>query len=199
MRLDLGGIRGRTIETNIRAWPRIIPAAHRATPGGAGFGSSRFSSPTKAFRVLYAAETFETAFAEAVIRDRFVGKSRKYLYHPYLEELLVTEIGSSGQLALLDFTGGAAYELGVDTDAKGARSHERGQEFAQSLYAQTTLDGLIFDSRLTGRKCVAVFDRAFGSLTAAKSVEIMGLSNFWRVKNQRGIIIRRKRGIGPTK
>lgn len=183
----------------MRAWPRVIPAAHRATPASAGFGFSRFSSPSKAYRVLYAAETFETAFAEAVIRDRYVGKSRKYLYRPYLEGLLVTEIGSTARLALLDFTGEAAHELGVDTDAKGARSHERGQEFAESLHAQTPLDGLIFDSRLTGRKCVALFDRTFGSLTAAKPVEIMDLANFWQEIRRRKIVIRRKRGIGPAR
>ena len=40
-------------------------------PLGVGFGASRFSSPSKAFRVLYAAENFPTAFAEAVVRDRY--------------------------------------------------------------------------------------------------------------------------------
>ena len=93
---------------------------HRATPADAGFGSSRFSSPSGTFRVLYAADNFPTAFAEAVVRDRFEGKARRFLYRPYLERLCVTAISSNRALALLDLRGAAAYELGIDTDANRA-------------------------------------------------------------------------------
>ena len=86
------------------AWPRIIPDRHRGTPADAGFGSSRFSSPSGRFRILYAAQDFPTALAEAVIRDRFVGKERRYLYRPYLESLAATEISTVAPLALLDLT-----------------------------------------------------------------------------------------------
>jgi RES domain-containing protein len=68
-------LRARVIHAVIADWPRILPARHRATPADAGFGSSRFSSPSNGFRVLYAADNFATAFAEAVVRDRFEGKA----------------------------------------------------------------------------------------------------------------------------
>jgi len=59
-------LRERVIAARLSDWPRILPTKHRATPAGAGFGSSRYSSPSNAFRVLYAADNFPTAFAEAV-------------------------------------------------------------------------------------------------------------------------------------
>ena len=84
MKLVPSKLRERVIDARLSDWPRILPTRHRATPAGAGFGSSRYSSPTDAFRVLYAADNFSTAFAEAVVRDRFEGKSRRYLYRPTL-------------------------------------------------------------------------------------------------------------------
>lgn len=73
MKLVTSKLRNRVIAARLSDWPRILPTPHRATPAGAGFGSSRYSSPTDAFRVLYAADNFSTAFAEAVVRDRFEG------------------------------------------------------------------------------------------------------------------------------
>ncbi len=90
MKLAPSRLRERVIAAQLLDWPRILPTRRRATPAGAGFGSSRFSSPTDAFRVLYAADNFPTAFAEAVVRDRFEGKSRRYLYRLYLEQVCLT-------------------------------------------------------------------------------------------------------------
>jgi hypothetical protein len=149
--------------------------------------------------VLYAAQDFRTAFSEAVIRDRFEGRTYRRIYLRTLEDRLVTEIGSSHPLSVLDFRGDAAHELGVDTDAKGARNFTEGQKFAEALHAQITdLDGILYDSRLTGRACVAVFDRAFGKLTATSPVEMMHLAEFWAEKDRRKFTIVRRRGISPT-
>jgi len=98
-------LRERVIRARIADWPRILPSRHRATPADAGFGSSRFSSPSRTFRVLYAADDFPTAFAEAVVRDRFEGKLRRFLYRPHLDGLCMTAISSSRELTLLDLTG----------------------------------------------------------------------------------------------
>lgn len=81
------------------------PARHRGQPAGAGYGSSRFSSPSRHFKVLYAGEDFSTAFAEAVVRDRFEGKQHRFLFRPYLDALCVTAISSNRELALVDLTG----------------------------------------------------------------------------------------------
>ncbi len=79
MKLVASKLRDRTIVARLSDWRRVLPTKHRATPTGAGFGSSRFSSPTNSFRVLYAADNFPTAFAEAIVRDRFDGRSRRYI------------------------------------------------------------------------------------------------------------------------
>ena len=106
MKVVASKLREQLIVAGLSDWPRILPTRHRATPAEAGFGSSRYSSPTDAFRVLNAADNFASAFAEAVVRDRFEGKSRRILYRPHLEQACLTAIGSSRDLTLLDLRGG---------------------------------------------------------------------------------------------
>lgn len=193
MKLDFKRIGQATIQAGLQRWPRIIPALHAVTPIGAGYGSSRFSSTTHAFRVLYAAEDFATSFAEVVVRDRFVGKRHRYLYRPFLEQLMVTEVGSKVPLNLLDFTGDAAYELGIDTDAMGARLHTVGQELAEALHGSTKLDGILYDSRMTQKRCVGVFDRAFTKLTGRVPIDLVRLAALTNEIRRLEITIRRKR------
>jgi hypothetical protein len=193
VKLDLERINARTGPVELDNWPRIFPARHRSTPTEAGFGTSRFSSPGKLFRTLYAAKDFPTAFAEAVARDRFVEKQRRYLYRPHLEELVATEISTNMPLALVDLSGAAAYELGVDTDSKGARSHLAGQRFAEAVRKQTSVDGIIFSSRLTGEPTVAIFDRAFPKLRGTVAVDLVRLSALADEISRLGITVRRRR------
>ena len=195
MKLDHVRIAAATVEHSLERWPRVIAAAHADTPADTGYGSSRFSSPTRSFKVLYAAEDFGTSFAEAVIRDRFVGEQRRYLYREVLEELMVTEIGSSSNLAVLNLTGDAAYELGIDTDTKGARDHSAGQDFAEALHAGTTVHGILFDSRLRSRRCVAVFDRAFVRLTASPPVPLVSVAALAGEITRLDVELRRKRAL----
>lgn len=193
MTLDQKRVAAATIQQTLGRWPRIIAASHARTPADTGYGSSRFSSPSRAFKALYAAEDFGTSFAEAVVRDRFVGRQRRYLYRETLENLMITEIGSRADLALLDLTGGAAYELGIDTDAKGARAHTAGQELAEELHATTMVDGILFDSRLRDRRCVAIFDRAFSRLVASTPIPLVSVAALPGEITRLEIVLRRKR------
>jgi hypothetical protein len=95
-------LREHVLTASIADWPRILPDRYRMSPADAGFGSSRFSSPSGSFRVLYAADSFSTAFAEAVVRDRYEGKAKRILYRSYLEQLGLTQISSSRAVVLLD-------------------------------------------------------------------------------------------------
>jgi len=188
-------LRERVIAARLSDWPRILPTKHRATPAGAGFGSSRYSSPSDAFRVLYAADNFATAFAEAVVRDRFEGKLRRYLYRPHLEQVCLTVISSSRELTLLDLRGASAYELGVDTDASRARDHTVGQAFSQAVHDELTdVDAILFDSRLTTGACVAIYDRALPSLSATVPIGLMQAALLPAEITRLGITLRRKRG-----
>ncbi|MBK1840269.1 RES family NAD+ phosphorylase [Azospirillum sp. YIM B02556] len=198
MKLVASKLRDRVITARLSDWPRILPTRHRATPAGAGFGSSRYSSPTDSFRVLYAADNFPTAFAEAVVRDRFEGKSRRYLYRPHLEQMCLTAISSSRDLTLLDLRGAAAYELGVDTDASRARDHAVGQTFSQAVHDQMTdVDAILFNSRLTTGACVAIYDRAFSALSGTVPIGLLQAALLPAEITRLGITLRRQRGYAP--
>lgn len=95
-----------------------------------------------------------------------------------------------------DLTGSAAYEVGVDTDAKGARAHMAGQRFAEALHAQTTVDGILFSSRLTASPCVAIFDKAFAALTAPMPAALPRVPALTDETSRLGITVRRRRGTG---
>jgi hypothetical protein len=189
-------LRERLIKAQLADWLRILPSRHRATPIGAGFGSSRFSSPTRTFRVLYAADNFPTAFAEAVVRDRFEGKTRRFLYRPYLDKLCATAISSSRELTLLDLTGAAAYELGIDTDANRARAHTSGQAMSEAVHAEMPeVDGILFNSRLTTGNCVAVYDRAFYALSGVLPIALLQSALLPAELRRLGITVRHARGF----
>lgn len=197
MKIVTAKLRERVFEARIADWPRILPSRHRSTPANAGFGSSRFSSPSGAFRVLYAADNFPTAFAEAVVRDRFEGKTRRFLYRPHLEELCVTSINSTRELALLDLRGATAYEVGIDTDANRARAHSSGQALSEAVHADMTdIDGILFNSRLTNGDCVAIYDRAFSALSGTPPVALLQATLLPAELTRLGITVRRKRGYG---
>lgn len=195
MKIVAPRLRELVVETRIADWPRILPIRHRSTPTGAGFGSSRLSSPSGAFRVLYAANSFATAFAEAVVRDRFEGKKKRFLYRPHLEELCVTSISSSHALALLDLRGAAAYEAGINTDASRARAHTSGQALSEAVHAEMgDIDGILFNSRLTTGDCVAIYDRAFPALSGTPPVALVRAALLPAELARLGITVRRKRG-----
>ncbi|MBB3643732.1 RES family NAD+ phosphorylase [Variovorax atrisoli] len=195
MKIVPSKLRERVLEAHIVHWPRIMPSRHRATPASAGFGSSRFSSPAGTFRVLYAADNFPTAFAEAVVRDRFEGKARRFLYQPHLEQLCVTSISSSRELALLDLRGAAVYELGIDTDTSRARAHTSGQALSAMVHAEMLdIDGILFNSRLTTGDCVAIYDRAFSALSGTPPVALIQATLLPAELTRLGITVRQKRG-----
>jgi len=191
-------LRKRLYPARLDDWVRILPSRHRASPVGAGYGSSRFSSPSDAFKVLYAADNFATAFAEAVVRDRFEGKSRRFLYRPHLDQLCVAAIASGRELVMLDLRGSAAYELGVDTDASRARDHAAGQALSEAVHAaMPDVDAILFDSRLTSGACVAIYERALPTLSANPPIGLMQAALLPAELTRLEITVRRQRGYAP--
>ncbi len=196
MKIVTPKLRERVISARLADWPRILPSRHRASPADAGLGSSRFSSPTRAFRVLYAADNFPTAFAEAVVRDRFEGKTKRFLYRPHLDQLCVTAISSSRALTLLDLTGAAAYEAGIDTDANRARVHTSGQALSEAVHTEMPdVDGILFNSRLTTGGCVAIYDRAFSALSGTPPIALLRSVLLPAELTRLGVTVRRARGF----
>ncbi len=173
MRLDEASVKALTIGFSPRRFLRVMRAEHRANPLGVGPGHSRFSSPNDAFRLLYIAADIATAIAETIVRDRFEGRARRVLERSELDTRVMTMIGAKDPLALLDLRGAGLLRLGVSTDAARAKAHGDGQSLSQTLHETTTLDGVIYASRLTSRTCVAIYDRAIVKLSASEAADLV--------------------------
>jgi len=162
-----------------KSYVRVTPMAHAATPLGAGFGVTRFASPTKTFKAIYIAQDLTTGVAETLVRDRFQGKVRRKLLDVEAALWGATEVNASAALMLIDLRTMGLVRLGVSTEAARGKAQGQGRKLSQAIYDQTNAQGLIYNSRLTGRTCVSVYDRALpGGLVATPVVELTLLAGF---------------------
>lgn len=146
---------------------RIIPGRHIGTPLGTSPSGSRFVARSAGYEVLYAASDFATAFAEAVLRDRFVGGGlRRIELSEVAERAWVRLGGRSGvPMTLLDLRGDGCMQIGAPTDAVGARNHAAGRALGRAIHAENDdVDGLIYASRLITRDVYAVYGRSVHKL-----------------------------------
>ena len=72
-----------------------------------------------------------------------------------------------------DAAGSSGRRLHADRGADGlvrARSHAAGRAFGKAIHGEhADVDGLVYESRLTGEEAYAVFDRGIGKLEARGS------------------------------
>lgn len=169
MRLDSNVLQQLVVRIDVTDYIRIIDRAHRNTPLGMGHSRTRFSSPADAFKVLYLAQDSRTAIAERIVRDRFQGRAKRELLARELERYAVVAVGNADPLVLLDLRREGANLLGVPTDAVRARAQAAGRALSQQLYDRTSLDGIVYMSRITNRECVAVYDRAVAKKLTANA------------------------------
>lgn len=153
-----------------KAYVRVTPMAHAATPLGAGFGATRFASPTNAFKVIYLGQDLTTGVAETLVRDRFQGKARRRLLDVEAALWGATEVSASAALTLIDLRTTGLVRLGVSTEAARGKAQGQGRKLSQAIYDQTDAQGLIYTSRLTGRTCICVYDRALPDRLMASPV-----------------------------
>jgi RES domain len=156
---------------------RVTSMANVATPLGTGYSPSRFSSATKAFKVLYIACDVETALAETIVRDRFEGKAKRLLAEEEMELWGATEVSAVAPLKVMDLRTKGAVLLGVSTDAVRGKAQRSGRALSQAIHRTTDADGILYFSRLTVAPCVAVFDRAAAKLTATPVVGLLTLAS----------------------
>ncbi len=162
-----------------KAYVRVTPMAHAANPLGAGYGVTRFASPTKAFKVIYIAQDLTTGVAETLVRDRFQGRARRTLLDVEAALWGATEVTAGAPLTLIDLRTTGLVRLGVSTEAARGKAQGQGRKLSQAIYDQTDAQGLIYLSRLTGRTCICVYDRALpGGLVATPVVELTLLAEF---------------------
>ena len=154
---------------------RVMTRRYSNTPFSFSGGPSRFSplAPNQGqnglFGIIYVASDLATAVYESLIRDRFdLSPSRSLVPTNYLAHDAVNISTSTGQsVTLLDLSHGNAVRCGVPTDVIRYSMHTDGQYFSEFVHgAMPTVDGLLYDSRLTERPCIALFDRAHHKLTS---------------------------------
>lgn len=157
-----------------KAYLRVMPKAHAATPLGMGFGQTRFSSPNRSFRLVYLARDVATAIAETIIRDRFESRVSRVLDITEIDEWSVSEVSATAPLTVLDLRTTGLFKLGVSTNAARAKSHAVGRRLSEALYKGFAIEGILYSSRLTSAECVAVYDRAVvAGLTSTPSVRLV--------------------------
>lgn len=142
---------------------RIIRSEYAATPVGCAPGVSRFGGTTGSFAMLYAARDLATALAETVVRDRFEGLADRRLFVAELAGRSAVELTATTPLRLVDLREGGCLKLGLSTEVTGAKGFGEAQVFADQVYADPEIDGILYPSRLTSANCVAVFDRAIAA------------------------------------
>lgn len=161
-----------------KAYVRVTPIAHAATPLGTGFGVTRFASPTKAFKVIYIAQDLTTGIAETLVRDRFQGRAQRKLLDVEAALWGMTEVSAGAPLTLIDLRTTGLVRLGVSTEAARGKAQGQGRKLSQAIHDQTDAQGLIYNSRLTGGACICIYDRALPCLVATPVVEVTRLAGF---------------------
>jgi hypothetical protein len=158
---------------------RCTKLSYRSTPLGMGYGETRFASPTRAFQLIYIGVDLATSLAEAIVRDRFEAGGRRQLMDSEISVWGACEVTANTQLAVVDLRPrDACFQLGISTDITGAKCHDEARVFSQLIYDTTALDGILYASRLIGRDCVAVYDRAVTTKLGSGGVhELVRLAN----------------------
>ena len=190
MILDLHVLADLAVAITPKSYVRVTPIAHAATPLGAGFGATRFASPTEAFKVIYIAQDLTTAVAETLVRDRFQGRARRKLLDIEAALWGMTEVNASTPLLLVDLRTTGLLRLGVSTEAARGKAQSQGRKLSQAIYDQTDAQGLIYNSRLTGRGCICIYDRALpGGLAATPIVGVTLLAGFVDALRELNVIL----------
>ena len=74
---------------------------------------------------------------------------------------------------MIDLRESGCLILGAPTDAAHARNQGAGRALGHALYEQhADIDGIWYQSRLTGGDCLAIFDRALENLTPTNTGEL---------------------------
>ncbi len=141
---------------------RIVLKPQLSAPLAVRASKSRFCDG-RSYAVLYGAHDFATAFAEVVVRDRLVQRDRRTVPFGDIAARGWAEFTLDGDepLNMVDLRESGCLVLGAPTDAARARNQSAGRVLSRMLYEQHShINGICYQSRLTGGDCIAIFDRA---------------------------------------
>jgi RES domain-containing protein len=153
---------------------RIVLKRYLSEPLTVRPSKSRFCDG-RTYAVLYAAGDFATAFAEVVVRDRLVQRDRRLV--PFgdiaTRGWVKFTLAGDNPLKMADLHESGCLILGAPTDTAHARNQAAGRALGRALYDQhADIDGIWYQSRLTGGDCLAIFDRALEHLTPTNTGEL---------------------------
>ena len=148
MILDSNVLADLAVAITPKAYVRVTRMAHAATPLGAGFGVTRFASPTSAFKVIYLGPDLTTGVAETLVRDRFQGRARRRIIDIEAALSGATEVNASAALTLIDLRTTGLVRLGVSTEAARGKAQGQGRALSRAIYDRTDVHGLVYFSRL---------------------------------------------------
>ena len=157
------GIESAVSDFSIARFWRIFKIKYLKNPLGVGHGESRFAAPDDTapqFLTLYAATSIETAFREAVLRDKMDRATERKIDDSEIESRACVQIESKRSLRLLDLTAGAAQRFGVPTSILHATTdaYRASRDFALHVHDHTDAEGIFYPSRFDdSRRCVAIF------------------------------------------
>lgn len=178
MLIDARLLASQTKQFAMNRYFRVSPSVHAGTPLGAGQGNSRFGGKVGNFSVLYAARNLATAISETIIRDRFEGCADRRLFIEEFEDHVLVQLRTILPLQVVDLRKGGCLKLGISTEIAGAKGFEEAQQFSQFLHDHSSVDGILYASRLTSDHCIAIFNRAIPSrLSALRTVPLVKLKS----------------------
>jgi hypothetical protein len=153
---------------------RIVWKSRLLMPLAVQPARSRFCDG-RSYAVLYAASDFDTAFVEVVVRDRLVQRDSRTVPIGEIVNRGWVEVAvkKDENLNMIDLRESGCLTLGAPTDAAHARNQAAGRALSRTMYEEhPDTDGIWYRSRLTGRDCWAVFDRALDHLVPTQSGEL---------------------------
>jgi RES domain len=156
-------------------WRRIYETRF-PNPLGYGPGLSRFSDPTgKAFGLVYLGSTAKVAFVETILRDRADGRDGDcVIEESEIAKRSIATISPVAPLMLVDLTGDGPINMGVPSDVVGARDQSAAQHWSVAFHGHPAQpDGVFYPSRLNEERCIALYARAVGKLTATATPRLM--------------------------
>ncbi len=159
----------------------------------------RFDSPDGTFGVLYVAFTLETAFLEAVLRDKtVVGRRGNDIPIAYsdLVRRRVIEFASGESKAALNLVrlhGDGLAAAGVDNRISSLDDYDLTRRWAKAMHDHpVAADGILYMSRFSGSGLnVALFDRCAKKLRVASEVPLLAHPDFADVADRFNLAIDR--------
>ena len=170
-----------TIEVEPSSLLRLASTKHLSSDPFRRDRQYRFDAPDESFGVLYAAFDLETAFVEAIVRDKAhplpAGEHLFIEYETLASRYVATlsRSSSGGALRLAQLYGAGLSAAKSDNRLATVDDYATTQQWAKAFHAHpANIDGIVYMSRYLGnRRSVVLFDRARDAILFNNSLPLL--------------------------